>query len=120
LSKENGQKRRSLRARTQDTATKKRPAAYSLSPRPTITFNNVTVPSPNQLLQLNSEIEYLDALGLFDPSEITEPILSPEAEREYLEVLGILEHIPQFHQTDIISSGCKLLDDHYQVKIGKE
>ncbi|CAG8604111.1 701_t:CDS:2, partial [Paraglomus occultum] len=28
--------------------------------------------------------------------------------------------VPQFHQTDIISSGCELLDDHYQVEIGKE
>ncbi|CAG8632986.1 6445_t:CDS:1, partial [Diversispora eburnea] len=50
-------------------------------------------------------IEYLDALGLFDSSEIAESILSPEAERKYLEALGILEPIPQFHQMDIISSG---------------
>ncbi|CAG8593812.1 15440_t:CDS:2, partial [Acaulospora morrowiae] len=82
----------------------------------------------------NPEIEYLDALGLlqnngapplFDFSEIgesshSEANSSPEAEREYLEALGILEPIPQFHQTDIISSGCELLDDHYQVEIGKE
>ncbi|CAG8587843.1 11694_t:CDS:2, partial [Diversispora eburnea] len=39
---------------------------------------------------------------------------SPEAKREYLEALRILEPIPQFHQMDIISSGCELLDDHYQ------
>ncbi|CAG8486738.1 4516_t:CDS:2, partial [Acaulospora morrowiae] len=51
---------------------------------------------------------------------IVKPILSPEAEREYLETLGILKPIPQFHQTDIISSGCELLDDHYQVEIEKE
>ena len=38
----------------------------------------------------------------------------------YLEALEILEPIPQFRQTDIISSGCELLDDHYQVEIGKE
>ncbi|CAG8667516.1 6774_t:CDS:1, partial [Diversispora eburnea] len=75
---------------------------------------HLPVPSPNQLSQLNPEIEYLDTLGLFDPPEIAEPILSPETEREYLEALGILELIPQFHQTDIISSGCELLDNHYQ------
>ncbi|CAG8849924.1 25648_t:CDS:1, partial [Gigaspora margarita] len=57
---------------------------------------------------------YFDALGLFDPPEIAETIPSLEAEREYLEALGILEPIPQFHQTNIISSGCELLDDHYQ------
>ncbi|CAG8816117.1 39595_t:CDS:2, partial [Gigaspora margarita] len=68
----------------------------------------------------NPEIEFLDALGLFDPSEIAETIPSPEAKREYLEALEILEPILQFYQTDIISSGCELLDDHYQVKIGKE
>ncbi|CAG8638546.1 7385_t:CDS:1, partial [Diversispora eburnea] len=77
-------------------------------------------PSPNQLPQLDPETEYLDALGLFDPPEIVEPIPSPEAEREYLETLGILEPIPQFHQTDIISSGCEILDDHYSVEMGKE
>jgi len=74
----------------------------------------ITEPRPN------SEIEYLEALGLFDPPEIVEPTPSPEAERAYLEALGILESIPQFHQTDTISSGCELLDDHYQVEIGKE
>ncbi|CAG8851510.1 10394_t:CDS:2 [Gigaspora margarita] len=68
----------------------------------------------------NSEIEYLYALGLFDPPEIAETIPSPKAEKEYLKALGILEPIPQFHQTDIISSGCELLDNHYQVEIGKE
>ncbi|CAG8856219.1 34828_t:CDS:1, partial [Gigaspora margarita] len=51
---------------------------------------------------------------------IAETIPSPEAEREYLEALGILEPIPQFYQTNIISSGCELLDDHYQVEIGKK
>ncbi|CAG8635532.1 3575_t:CDS:1, partial [Diversispora eburnea] len=76
---------------------------------------HLAVPSPNQnpAPPPNPEIEYLDALGLFDPPEIIEPIPSPQAEREYLETLGILESIPQFHQTDIISSGCELLDDHY-------
>ncbi|CAG8827220.1 10199_t:CDS:2, partial [Gigaspora margarita] len=74
----------------------------------------------NPTLLANPKIEFLDALGLFDPSEIAETILSPEAEREYLEALEILEPIPQFHQTDIISSGCELLDDHYQVEIGKK
>ncbi|CAG8637582.1 6499_t:CDS:2, partial [Diversispora eburnea] len=83
-------------------------------------YNNASLPNP--------EIEYLDALGLlqsngapplFDSSEIgesshSEANSSPEAEREYLEALGILEPISQFHQTDIISSGCELLDDHYQ------
>ncbi|CAG8736881.1 36799_t:CDS:1, partial [Racocetra persica] len=68
----------------------------------------------------NSEIEFLDALRLFDPPEIAKTILLPEAEREYLEVLGILEPILQFHQTDIISLGCELLDDYYKVEIGKE
>ncbi|CAG8854571.1 27348_t:CDS:1, partial [Gigaspora margarita] len=51
---------------------------------------------------------------------IAETILSPEAEREYLEALGILEPILQFYQTNIISSRCELLDDHYQIEIGKE
>ncbi|CAG8644459.1 4135_t:CDS:1, partial [Diversispora eburnea] len=86
------------------------------------------LPNQNTASLPNSEIEYLDALGLlqnngasplFDSSEIGESShskanSSPEAEREYLEALGILEPIPQFHQTDIISSGCELLDDHYQ------
>src|SRR6185295_4989004 len=83
---------------------------------------HLPVLSPNQLSQLDPEIKYLDTLGLFDSSEIgesshSEANSSPEAEREYLEALGILEPIPQFHQTDIISSGCKLLDDHYQVAL---
>ncbi|CAG8690225.1 360_t:CDS:2, partial [Gigaspora rosea] len=68
----------------------------------------------------NPEIEFLNALGLFDPPEIAETIPSPEAKREYFEALGILEPIPQFYQTDIISSGCELLDDHYKVEIEKE
>ncbi|CAG8660586.1 4928_t:CDS:2, partial [Racocetra persica] len=68
----------------------------------------------------NPEIEFLDTLRLFDPPEIAEIILSLEAKRKYLKVLEILEPIPQFHQTDIFSSGCELLDDHYQVEIGKE
>ncbi|CAG8658858.1 5030_t:CDS:2, partial [Dentiscutata heterogama] len=68
----------------------------------------------------NPEIEFLKALGLFDSPKIAKTILSPEAEREYLEALEILEPIPQFHQTNIISFRCKLLDDHYQVEIGKE
>ncbi|KAF0470260.1 DNA polymerase [Gigaspora margarita] len=53
-------------------------------------------------------------------NQIAETIPSPEAGREYLEALEILEPIPQFHQTDIITSGSELLDDHYQVEIGKE
>ncbi|CAG8489814.1 10838_t:CDS:1, partial [Diversispora eburnea] len=74
------------------------------------TLCHLSVPSPNQLPQLDPEIEYLDALGLFDSSEIGESShseinSSSEVEREYLETLGILEPIPQFHQTDIISSG---------------
>ncbi|CAG8665263.1 2713_t:CDS:1, partial [Diversispora eburnea] len=66
---------------------------------------HLPVLSPNQLPQLDPEIEYLDTLGLFDPPEIVEPTPSPEAERAYLEAIEILEPIPQFHQTDIISSG---------------
>ncbi|CAG8588066.1 7999_t:CDS:2 [Acaulospora morrowiae] len=86
---------------------------------------HLPVLSPNQLPQFDPEIEYLDALGLFDFSEIgksshSEANSSPEAKREYLEALGILPPIPKFHQTDTISSGCELLDDHYQVEIGKE
>ncbi|CAG8614271.1 4229_t:CDS:2, partial [Dentiscutata heterogama] len=68
----------------------------------------------------NPEIEFLEALELFDSPEIAETILSPEAEREYLEALEILKPILQFHQNDIISSGCELLNDYYQVEIGKE
>ncbi|CAG8594100.1 5570_t:CDS:2, partial [Diversispora eburnea] len=71
-------------------------------------------PNQNSIPQLDSEIEYLNTLGLFDPTEITESIPSPEAEREYLKVLEILEPILQFHQINIISLGCKLLDDYYQ------
>ncbi|KAF0437758.1 DNA polymerase [Gigaspora margarita] len=78
------------------------------------------LPNQNPTPLANPEIEFLDALRLFDPPEIAETISSPEAEREYLEALEILEPIPQFHQTNIISSGCELLDDHYQVEIGKE
>ncbi|CAG8552463.1 13912_t:CDS:2, partial [Acaulospora colombiana] len=78
------------------------------------------LPNQNPTPPANPEIEFLEALGLFDPPEIAEPIPSPEAEREFFEALGILEPIPQFHQTDIISYGCELLDDHYQVEIGKE
>ena len=78
------------------------------------------LPNQNSTSLANPEIEFLDALGLFDSPEIAETIPLPEAEREYLEALGILEPIPQFQQTDIISSGCELLDDHYQVEIGKE
>ncbi|CAG8587377.1 5499_t:CDS:2, partial [Diversispora eburnea] len=75
--------------------------------------------SESEYYTADEEIEYLDALGLFDSSEIgesshSESTPSPEAEREYLETLGILEPILQFHQTDIISSGCELLNDHYQ------
>ncbi|CAG8771856.1 1090_t:CDS:2, partial [Racocetra fulgida] len=76
--------------------------------------HNQDLPNQNPTLLANSEIEFLNALRLFNPSEIAKTILSPKAEREYLEVLRILEPIPQFHQTDIISSGCKLLDDHYK------
>ncbi|CAG8459599.1 35483_t:CDS:10 [Gigaspora margarita] len=68
----------------------------------------------------NPEIEYLYALGLFDSPEIAETIPLLKAKREYLEALEILEPIPQFHQTNIISSGCELLDDYYQVEIEKE
>ncbi|CAG8852276.1 40940_t:CDS:2, partial [Gigaspora margarita] len=78
------------------------------------------LPNQNPTPPANPEIEFLNALGLFDPPEIAETIPSPEAEREYLEALGILEPIPQFYQTNIISSGCELLDNHYQVEIGKE
>ncbi|CAG8787806.1 6671_t:CDS:1, partial [Gigaspora rosea] len=68
----------------------------------------------------NPEIEFLNALKLFDSPEISETIPSQEAEREYFEALEILEPIPQFYQTDIISFGSELLDDHYKVEIGKE
>ncbi|CAG8639663.1 10611_t:CDS:1, partial [Diversispora eburnea] len=81
---------------------------------------HLPLPEPIPEPPPNSEIEYLDALGLFDPPEIIEPIPTPQVEREYLKTLGILEPIPQFHQTDIISSGCELLDDHYSVEMGKE
>ncbi|CAG8574535.1 1626_t:CDS:1, partial [Diversispora eburnea] len=72
--------------------------------RPQDLPNQDPVPPPDP------EIEYLDALGLFDSSEIgesshSEANLSPEVEREYLEALGILEPISQFHQMDIISLG---------------
>ncbi|CAG8665819.1 7514_t:CDS:1, partial [Dentiscutata heterogama] len=78
------------------------------------------LPNQNPTPLANPEIEFLRALGLFNSPEIAETILSPEAEREYLEALEILEPIPQFHQTDIISSGYELLNNHYQVEIGKE
>ncbi|CAG8570482.1 4278_t:CDS:2, partial [Diversispora eburnea] len=74
----------------------------------------LSLSTSQKLRQHYIKIEYLDVLGLFDPPEIAEPIPSPKTEREYLEALGILEPILQFHQTDIISSRCKLLDDHYQ------
>ncbi|CAG8820674.1 19406_t:CDS:2, partial [Gigaspora margarita] len=88
-----------------------------------IKIEDINLPNQNQTPLANPEIEFLDALGLlqsngapplFDPPEIAEPIPSPEAEREYLEALEILEPILQFHQTNIISFGCELLDDHYQ------
>ena len=81
---------------------------------------HLPLPEPIPEPPPNPEIEYFDALGLFDPPEIIEPIPTPQAEREYLETLGVLEPIPQFHQTDIISSGCEILDDHYSVEMGKE
>ncbi|CAG8630020.1 2791_t:CDS:10, partial [Gigaspora margarita] len=80
----------------------------SLQPSPH--FYIIILPAPPP----NPEIEYLYTLGLFDPPEIAETIPLPKAKREFFEVFGILEPIPQFHQTDIISSGCELLDDHYQ------
>ncbi|KAF0555056.1 gastrula zinc finger protein xlcgf46.1: PROVISIONAL [Gigaspora margarita] len=78
------------------------------------------LPNQNPILLANPEIEFLNALRLFDPSEIAKTISLPEAKRKCLEALGILEPIPQFHQTDIISSRCELLDDHYKVEIEKE
>ncbi|CAG8696438.1 18479_t:CDS:2, partial [Racocetra fulgida] len=68
----------------------------------------------------NPEIEFLDALRLFDSPEIAEIISLQEAKKEYLEVLRILKSILQFYQTNIISSGCELLDNHYKVEIKKE
>ncbi|CAG8484849.1 17213_t:CDS:10, partial [Cetraspora pellucida] len=65
----------------------------------------MNLPTQNLTLSANPEIEFLDALRLFDSLEITMTISSPKAEREYLKVLGILEPISQFHQTNIISSG---------------
>ncbi|RHZ81451.1 hypothetical protein Glove_120g17 [Diversispora epigaea] len=76
------------------------------------------LPNQNTASLPNPEIEYLDALGLLQNNGA--PPLFDSSEIEYLEALGILEPIPQFHQTDIISSECKLLDKHYQVEMGKE
>ncbi|CAG8645641.1 6437_t:CDS:2 [Cetraspora pellucida] len=78
------------------------------------------LPTQNPTLSANPKIEFFDALRLFDSLEIAKTFPLPEAEREYLKVLGILKPISQFYQTDIISSGSELLDDHYKVEIGKE
>ncbi|CAG8590456.1 3879_t:CDS:2, partial [Diversispora eburnea] len=72
----------------------------------------------DEMLSENDSIDKMEELQ--EEFSYLETNLFPEAEREYLEALGILEPISQFHQTDIISSGCELLDDHYQVEIGKE
>ncbi|CAG8789958.1 16412_t:CDS:1, partial [Racocetra fulgida] len=78
------------------------------------------LPNQNPTPSANPEIEFLNPLRLFDFPENGKTIPSSKAEREYLEVLEILEPIPQFYQTDIISSEYKLLDDHYKVEIEKE
>src|SRR5690348_6293096 len=81
------------------------------NPEPEILPDIIHNPEPEILpeqisnQETDPEIEYLNTLGLFDPPEIEETIPSAEEERAYLEALGILEPIPQFQQTDTISSG---------------